>query len=98
MERQRILDVVYRVMEEVNEQRALGERLELSEDTILLGRASNLDSLGLVTLIAGIEQTLLDELGAEIIVADEKAMSQHKSPLRTVKSLVDYICSLGDLP
>lgn len=70
MERSKILDIVSRVMEELNQDRDPESRLELSEDTLLFGRDSSLDSLGLVNLILGIEQTVLDELGVEITLAE----------------------------
>jgi len=93
LERSRILDIVYDVMKELNEERE-GGILALNESAILFGRGSSLDSLGLVSLIVGVEQRILDELDLEIELADEKAMSQTRSPFRTVGSLVDYIHSL----
>ena len=95
MERLMILDIVYRVMEELNEGQEPESRLELKEEATLFGRNSKLDSLGLVNLIVGVEQVVLDELNMEITLTDEKAMSQSRSPFRTVKSLVDYVCSLS---
>lgn len=95
MERAKIVDIVYEVMKELNEEREDEAKLDLNENTILFGRHSNLDSLGLVNLIVGVEQTVLDELDMEITLTDEKAMSQRRSPFRTVRLLVDYICSLG---
>lgn len=95
MERAEIVDIVYEVMKELNEEREDATKLDLNENTMLFGRDSNLDSLELVTIIVGVEQTILDELGVEITLTDEKAMSQARSPFRTVGSLVDYICSLG---
>ena len=94
MERSQILRIVYQVMEELNEDREDNKKLDLSEDTMLLGRGSNLDSLGLVNLVVAVEQSVMDELGTEITLTDEKAMSQFKSPFRTVGSLVNYIHSL----
>ncbi|MCK4403270.1 MAG: acyl carrier protein [Dehalococcoidia bacterium] len=95
IERQKILELVYASIEPINEQReSKDDKLELEEETHLFGRESKLDSLGLVTLIIDIEQSLVEELGLEVSLTDEKAMSQERSPFRDVKSLVDYICSL----
>ena len=95
MERAKISGVVYASIEAINDEREnKGDRLELREETCLLGRKSKLDSLSLVTLIVDIEQRLGDELGVEISLTDEKAMSETRSPFRDVKSLIDYICSL----
>jgi len=86
-----VTEVVFTAIDELNEQLADGERLDKSSSTVLFGRGSNLDSLGLVSLIVGIEQGLADHFGREMTLADEKAMSQRSSPFRTVSTLVDYI-------
>lgn len=68
--------------------------LTLDQSTYLLGHRGVVTSLGLVTLIVDIEQKLNDDHGITITLADERAMSQEKSPFRTVGSLVEYICLL----
>ena len=60
-------------------------------ETRLLGGAAVLDSLGLVRLILEVEQRLADTHDIVITLADERAMSQQRSPFRTVSSLADYI-------
>jgi acyl carrier protein len=59
-----------------------------------LGKDGKLDSLGLVNFIVAVEERLSKELGAELVLADSRAMSQKSSPFRTVKSLVDYVGQL----
>ncbi len=66
---------------------------ELSEDTILFGKDGALDSMGLVTLIVALEQAIEDRFDASAGLADEKAMSQARSPYRSVGSLADYAVS-----
>jgi len=66
----------------------------LDESTYLFGRKGILDSLGLVTLIVNIEQKLNEDYGTTITIADERAMSQERSPFRTVGSLIQYISLL----
>ncbi len=65
----------------------------LDSTTALFGRDGCLDSLGLVSLVVGVEQALQDELNVTVSLADEKALSQRHSPYRTVGSLVDYAVS-----
>jgi D-alanine--poly(phosphoribitol) ligase subunit 2 len=64
---------------------------ELNDDTPIFGGKSNLDSLGLVTLLVNIEQKIEDEMNVSITIADERAISQKNSPFRTVKSLTKFI-------
>ena len=87
----KILEAVYDAIREVNEQVDEEQQLELSSETILVGDGSNLDSIGLVSLIVTAEQNIEDMFGLSLTLADEKALSQEKSPFRTVGSLVDYV-------
>ena len=67
---------------------------DLNSDTTLLGRSGILDSLGLVSLIVSVEQAIEDECGVSIGLADERAMSETRSPYRTVGSLAEYAARL----
>jgi acyl carrier protein len=61
-----------------------------NKDTVLFGRESVLDSMGLVNVIIDIESKFLDE-GYEISLTSEKAMSRRQSPFRTISTLADFI-------
>lgn len=65
-------------------------------DTAIYGNNGGLDSLGLVSFITDLEQSLNDELGIEVILADEKTMSMRNSPFKDVATLTKYILSLTD--
>lgn len=67
------------------------ETNELSEQTRLLGTSSVLDSMGLVTLVVDVEQQLEEQFDVVLILADERAMSQTRSPFVSVGAFVDYI-------
>lgn len=67
---------------------------DITPDTRLVGRSAVLDSLGLVTLIVDLEQRLETDFGVSLSLANERAMSQTKSPFRSVESLTDYVCEL----
>jgi acyl carrier protein len=69
---------------------------ELDADTPLFGRNGILDSLGLVTLVVGVEQAIEDTFDACVGLADERAMSQTRSPYRTIGSLAEYAERLID--
>jgi acyl carrier protein len=61
----------------------------------LLGRGAAMDSIGLVNLVFSIEERLRGDLGISIEIASERAMSQTKSPFRTVATLVEFVSSLA---
>ena len=67
---------------------------DMEPSTILLGKTGVLDSHALVSAIVNIEEKLCDDYGFDIVLADERAMSQEKSPFRTVNSLAEYISIL----
>jgi acyl carrier protein len=64
----------------------------LDEQTVLLGPAAALDSLGLVTLIVDLEQQLEEQYDTTVDFAHEQAMSGRQSPFRTIGTLTDYVC------
>ena len=53
-----------------------------------------LDSLALVSLIADLEARIEMDFGRSVVLADERALSQVRSPYRTVDSLAAYIETL----
>jgi len=68
----------------------------IDESMLLFGPRSIIDSLTLVSLLVDVEQRLNEELGVSIVIADERAMSQERSPFRTVGTLSDYVQGLVD--
>lgn len=59
--------------------------------TVLFGRESDLDSMGLVHLIAEVEARLRQRYGRDWILADERALSRQRSPFRTIGDLARFI-------
>ena len=62
-----------------------------NKDTKIFGEDGALDSLALVSLISDLEEGIHDNFDIDVILADEKAMSQHRSPFGSVESLTEYI-------
>lgn len=89
-----ILKILFDVLEEVNQQLPSDRRLEKTGDAVLYGKGATLDSLGLVNLIVAAEQRIEDAFQCRVSLADERAMSQGKSPFRTVETLASYACAL----
>lgn len=68
----------------------------VDKSTILFGEGGIIDSMGLVSLTIAIEERIDEEHNITITLADEKAMSQTRSPFRSVGSLADYLKELID--
>lgn len=90
----KILEVIYRVIDDINDQEDQDEKITKSLDTILMGSGSDLDSLAIVNLIVAVEQDIEDAFDLSVTLASERALAQEVSPFRTVKSLRDYISIL----
>lgn len=63
-------------------------------DTRLLGADAVVDSLGLVMVVTAFEAKVNDAFDAQIVLADERAMSMNKSPFRSLSVLADYAADL----
>lgn len=59
--------------------------------TALLGGESDLDSMAVVHLIVDLEGRLQETYGKNWILADERALSRHRSPFRTIGDLSEFI-------
>jgi len=89
-----LMSLIVKAVREVGEHGAVPLPSTVDDETPLFGREGFLDSLGLVTLVVAVEQAIEDELGVSVSLADERALSQRKSPYRTVGTLADYADSL----
>ncbi len=91
MRKKTIEKIIFNSIDEINDQLPEKQQLLKSSKTVLFGKDGKLDSLGLVNLLVIIEQNIDDEFKIMITIADEKAMSQKRSPFRTIDTLVNYI-------
>lgn len=92
--REKMIEIVVESIRELNEVWNNPALEQPDENTRLFSPGGNLDSLGLVALIAEIEERVSDQAGSEIVLADERAMSQKFSPFRSVRSLGTYVAGL----
>lgn len=90
-EKKKIIQVIFDVVDDFNEQLSEDLPLEKSVDTALLGKSSVIDSLALVSLIIATEQKLQEEFGLSITLVNENAMSEEHSPFKTIGTLVDHV-------
>ena len=68
-----ISKIVIDTIKDFNESLAEDDKISTNLEASLYGGESNLDSLGLVSLIVGLEQNIEDELEKTISLADEKS-------------------------
>jgi 2-phospho-L-lactate transferase/gluconeogenesis factor (CofD/UPF0052 family) len=90
METAEIEALVLSTIRLANQARPADKRIEESPTAVIFGSGSALDSIGLVTLLIDIEDALR-ERGVEVLLIDERAVSQQRSPFRDVPSLTAHI-------
>lgn len=91
MNREQLVEIIVSSLGEILADQGEDEFGELGESTYLIGPRSIVDSLSLVSLIVDVEQRLREERGVSLSIADERAMSQEKSPFRSVGTLAGYV-------
>jgi len=96
--REKVAQSVLNAVKTLGEDLALPALQNADEETRLFGAKSGVDSVALVTLIAEVEDSLAEDFGQAVILADERAMSQKSSPFRRVGTLIDYATALLQEP
>jgi hypothetical protein len=89
-----VLNVLYSAVDAFNEQSPQHGRLEKNADAPLFGPKGRLDSMGLVHFIFAAEEALQDSFHVCVTLADGAAMSQPRSPFRSLAALAGYAASL----
>ncbi len=91
---EQVVEIIKSAVRDAGEALSDATKANLSTETPLYGKQGILDSIGLVSMIADVEQEVEDAFDRSITLADEKAMSQARSPFRTIGSLADYVCQI----
>ena len=94
--RDRALDVVVTSLRDVMSQNGDAELASVDENVVLVGKDAVIDSLGVVSLIVEVEQSLETNHDVTVTLANDRAMSERNSPFRTVGVLADHVYSLID--
>lgn len=87
-------ELIQEAILELNEQLDEDRKISYSEDLKLIGVNAALESISFVTLIAILEDLISDRLDKNILIVNDRAFSQERSPFRSVGSLSDYVTGL----
>jgi len=94
MDEATVTGAILSAIRDYNLQVPADRRIPETAEAPLFGRHGHLDSLGLVNLIVMVEEQFEDVHHVALTLADERAVSQERSPFRNVQSLTAYICLL----
>ena len=89
--RAKIRQMLFNVVDELNQLRPADEHLAKDLETPLAGDHGRLDSSGLINLIAVAEQKAAEELDRHILLTDDRTLSQANQVFSTLGTLADYI-------
>lgn len=89
-----IFDIICESLVDINDEIQSDKYISPDMKTKLFGGSGELDSLALVRFLVDIESRISDKLDLNITLSDERAMSQKRSPFRSVDSLHNYILML----
>ncbi|MEE2821819.1 MAG: hypothetical protein VYA53_02440 [Acidobacteriota bacterium] len=90
-EKDRIIQIIYQAVDEVNQLFPDDQQLEKKPNTPLYAQDGGLDSLSLVRLIIETEQKIEEEFNVHLSLASEKAFSMKNSPFSSIAVLAEFI-------
>jgi acyl carrier protein len=67
---------------------------DVTDETILLGENSVMDSYDFVSFVSNLEEKIADAFDKPITIVSEKAFSKKYSPFKTIDRITDYIIEL----
>ena len=94
MTEKEVEQLIIEAINELNDEFPDDEKIIISNNTILFGKDSQIDSLSLVSLIVNIESKLCSILDRVLSLTDDRAMTRSESPFLNVQTLKNYILEL----
>jgi hypothetical protein len=82
-----VMRAVMEAVDDVNPGLPSHMRLEKSPETLLMGPGRTIDSLGVVTLLAAVEERLKEHCGLRLALDDTALFDAGADPLRTLGTL-----------
>jgi len=101
VEKQAIVDLMIGMLQQTLDAHILdqgGEAVRASADLPLIGEDASVSSMALVSYIADVESTLMENYNLTLTLVSERALSRKKSPFRTINALADYVFELVETP
>lgn len=89
--KEKIQKIILDSLQEFNEEIDEDKILKISNDTVLLDKNGELDSLDFITLVCIVESNIFDKFEKNITIVSEKAFSKKYSPFKNVERLTEFI-------
>ena len=85
------LNLIFSSVKDLNKQQPPESKLKSKKNELLIAEKSNLDSLGLVTLLIIIEDKIKKDLKKKIVLVNDKLISVENTPFKTIDSLARWL-------
>ena len=85
------LNLIFSSVKNLNKQQPPESKLKSKKNELLIAEKSNLDSLGLVTLLIIIEDKIKKDLNKKIVLVNDKLISVENTPFKTIDSLARWL-------
>ena len=85
------LNLIFSSVKDLNKQQPPESKLKSKKNELLIAEKSNLDSLGLVTLLIIIEDKIKKDLNKKIVLVNDKLISVENTPFKTIDSLARWL-------
>lgn len=91
IDKEKVAQAIYNAVDTLNLQLATEQKLEKSDETVLIGENGRLDSLGLVNFLVALEQEIEEQFSISLMLFNESLITSDNSPLSTIGTLAEYI-------
>jgi hypothetical protein len=89
-----VLQAIRQALEAVNAERPEGEKIAIHDETALLGRSAQLDSLAFVNFVVDLEGRLRESTGKDFVLVGDLAGESLKA-FRNASTLADHIVGMA---
>ena len=83
--------LVHRALDTVNGQLPATQRLPKTADTVIIGPAGRLDSLGIINFVVTLEELVSETVGAPVQLLNEADLANGDGPFQTVGTLTRFL-------
>jgi acyl carrier protein len=91
IERNAVKNLIHDVAKRVVAEQPEPLRFDFDDDTVFVGGKTGFDSIGLLSFLVEVEQSVEERYGKRISLADQKALAEPVPPFKTISLLADYV-------
>jgi D-alanine--poly(phosphoribitol) ligase subunit 2 len=91
---EKIIGVIYKTIDELNEQRSKNDQISKHPDTILYDKNGMIDSLGFINLLVTLENNIEENFGKTVSLTNEDLSNYKENPFKSISTLTDYLAKI----